>query len=84
MDYHVSSMEFNVHEAKTHFSRLLDLAQEGEEVVIVRNGKPVAELVPARRKGTLLLGIARGTLRNDSDDWWQAAGEEELTGWYGN
>jgi len=77
-------MEFNVHEAKTQFSRLLDLAQEGEQVIIIRNGKPVAELIPARRKGALILGSARGTLLTDSDDWWQPAGEEELAGWYGN
>ena len=57
-------MEFNVHQAKTQFSKLLDLAQEGEEVLIVRNGKPVAELIPARRKGALTLGAGHGTLLN--------------------
>lgn len=37
---------FNVHEAKTHLSRLLARAAAGEEVVIARAGKPVARLVP--------------------------------------
>ena len=37
---------FNVHEAKTHLSRLLEAANRGEEVVIARNGEPVARLVP--------------------------------------
>jgi prevent-host-death family protein len=41
---------FNVHEAKTNFSKLLDRVLEGEEVLITRNGVPVAELVPARRR----------------------------------
>jgi prevent-host-death family protein len=37
-----------VHEAKTHLSRLLALADAGEEVVITRRGEPVAKLVPVR------------------------------------
>lgn len=37
----------NVHEAKTHLSRLLEAVENGEEVVIARAGKPVARLVPA-------------------------------------
>ena len=36
----------NVHAAKTHFSRLLERVEQGEEVVIARAGKPVARLVP--------------------------------------
>ena len=37
----------NVHEAKTHLSRLLEAVEAGEDVVIARGGKPVARLVPA-------------------------------------
>ena len=36
----------NVHEAKTHLSRLLDRVAAGEEIVIARGGRPVARLVP--------------------------------------
>ncbi|MDS4015903.1 MAG: type II toxin-antitoxin system prevent-host-death family antitoxin [Candidatus Accumulibacter sp.] len=36
----------NVHDAKTHFSRLLDRAHEGEEIVVAKAGKPYARLVP--------------------------------------
>lgn len=36
----------NVHEAKTHFSRLLDRAHAGEEIVLAKAGKPYAKLVP--------------------------------------
>lgn len=39
-------MQVNVHEAKTHLSKLLERVQEGEEIVIGRSGKPVAKLVP--------------------------------------
>jgi len=38
----------NVHEAKTNLSRLLELVELGEPVVIARNGKPIAKLVPFR------------------------------------
>lgn len=39
-------MVVNVHEAKTHFSRLLERVSRGEEIVIGKAGKPVAKLVP--------------------------------------
>jgi prevent-host-death family protein len=41
-------MPVNVHEAKTHFSKLLERVALGEEVVIARAGRPVAKLVPIR------------------------------------
>jgi antitoxin (DNA-binding transcriptional repressor) of toxin-antitoxin stability system len=39
------SKTVNVHEAKTHLSRLLDRVSQGEEVIIARADKPVARLV---------------------------------------
>ncbi len=49
----------NMHEAKTHLSRLVEAAAAGEEVIIAKSGKPVARLVPLslpsepRRPGAL-------------------------------
>lgn len=49
----------NIHEAKTHFSKLIEIVGRGEEVIIARAGKPVASLVPipsttpVRRAGAL-------------------------------
>lgn len=43
----------NVHDAKTHFSKLLDRVERGEQIVIARNGRPVAQLAayqPRRRR----------------------------------
>jgi prevent-host-death family protein len=37
---------FNIHEAKTHLSRLIERLAAGEEIVIAKAGKPVAKLVP--------------------------------------
>ena len=47
----------NVHEAKTHLSRLLERVEAGEVVTIARAGKPVADLVPHAR-----VDIVWGTL----------------------
>lgn len=54
----------NVHQAKTHLSRLLERAHAGEEIVIAKSGEPYARLVPLktepieRKPGTL-----RGQIR---------------------
>jgi prevent-host-death family protein len=54
-------MEVNIHEAKTHLSRLLERVAMGEEVVIAKAGKPVAKLVPVRKKPQKrVFGSARG------------------------
>jgi prevent-host-death family protein len=39
-----------VHQAKTHLSRLLERVEQGEEIVIARNGRPVARIVPVTRQ----------------------------------
>jgi len=41
-------MVVNVHEAKTHLSRLLDRVADGEEIVLGKSGRPIARLVPYR------------------------------------
>jgi prevent-host-death family protein len=75
-------MQFNVHEAKTQLSRLLELVESGERVVIARQGLPVAELVPARKRCGLPLGIARDArLVPPGDDWWGPLTAEELAAW---
>jgi prevent-host-death family protein len=85
-DYN-KSMSFNVHEAKTHFSKLLDRVLEGESVVITRNGVPVAELIPARKR-PFPLGAGREDpdvdheVLND-DAWWQPMTDEEVDAFIG-
>src|SRR2546428_10619888 len=54
----------NVHEAKTHFSRLLARVQEGQEFVIAKAGRPVARLGPLARQGKKRrLGLLDGKFR---------------------
>ncbi|GLY20123.1 type II toxin-antitoxin system Phd/YefM family antitoxin [Kineosporia rhizophila] len=50
----------NIHEAKTHLSRLLEAVERGEDVIIARAGKPVARLVPVRPRGTRRPGAWKG------------------------
>jgi prevent-host-death family protein len=58
----------NIHEAKTHFSRLIDRVLQGEEVVIAKAGRPVGRLVPLpRRVPRRTPGSARGLVHIGSD-----------------
>lgn len=52
-------MEVNIHEAKTHLSRLVERALAGEEVVIAKSGTPLVRLVRIEHQGPEL-GSARG------------------------
>ena len=54
----------NIHQAKTQFSRLVELAASGEEVIIAKSGKPVARLVSYTVKGVARRpGSMRGKIR---------------------
>jgi len=69
----------NVHEAKTNFSKLLELAHAGEEVIIAKGGKPYARLValappPARVPGLL------GT-KQIEDSFFEPLPPDELGEW---
>ncbi|MEM1025836.1 MAG: type II toxin-antitoxin system Phd/YefM family antitoxin [Myxococcota bacterium] len=59
--------EVNVHEAKTHLSKLLARVQGGEEIVIAKGGRPVARLVPYRKRGTRSFGVDRGVFEVPDD-----------------
>ncbi len=54
-------IEANMHQAKTDLSRLVARALEGDEVIITRNGKPVATIVPIEKQKRTL-GQARGQI----------------------
>jgi len=57
----VAEQAVNIHEAKTHLSRLVERVEAGEEVIIARAGRPVARLVAYRpRKAPRSPGLWRG------------------------
>ena len=59
----------NIHEAKTHLSRLVERVEAGEEITLARAGRPVARLVPYRvRHEPRKLGIWKGKVWM-AEDW---------------
>ena len=73
----------NVHEAKTHLSRLLKQVEAGEEVIIARNGIPVARLVSSQRRLKRQPGSMKGLIRVD-DRFFEPLPEGELAAWEGS
>ncbi|HED14895.1 MAG TPA: type II toxin-antitoxin system Phd/YefM family antitoxin [Gammaproteobacteria bacterium] len=69
----------NIHEAKTHFSRLVGRAHVGEEIIIAKAGKPYARLVPlSDRMEKRMPGIAKGAV---TDAFFESLPEDELARW---
>ena len=76
-------MNVSVHGAKTQLSKLLDLVEDGEAVVIERHGRPVAQLVPVRRRHPSALGAMRGQFTM-KEGWERPLTDEEAeTFWSG-
>ena len=60
----MKSGKINIHQAKTHLSRLIEDVASGNEVLIAKGGRPMARLVPLRRDETPRRpGLLRGKLR---------------------
>jgi prevent-host-death family protein len=58
----------NIHEAKTHLSRLVERVEAGEEITLARAGRPVARLVPYRaRQVPRRPGLWKGQVSMDPD-----------------
>jgi prevent-host-death family protein len=69
MSSETAGPQFNIHDAKTHLSRIIDRVEHGEEIIISRAGTPVAKVIPLhpRTKRT-----SRGSLAGRlvmADDW---------------
>jgi prevent-host-death family protein len=76
-------MDLSVHQAETQLSRMLDLVEEGEEVVIHRHGKPVARLVAVTPIAAAPFGAMRGEFELP-EDWDRALSPAEADAfWHG-
>jgi len=73
---------YNVHEAKTQLSRLLERAHAGEEIVLAKAGTPYAKLVPLDEGRDRRPGQLRGRIVV-SDDFFEPLPEDELRAWEG-
>ncbi|MYC90482.1 MAG: type II toxin-antitoxin system Phd/YefM family antitoxin [Gemmatimonadetes bacterium] len=72
----------NVHEAKTHLSRLLARVEAGEEVIIARRGRPVARLVSYRPRGKRQPDVLKGKI-TVPDSFFDPLPERALKNWEG-
>ncbi len=71
----------NVHEAKTQFSKLLEKAHAGQEIIVAKAGKPYARLVPlAPEPAKRQPGRLRGKI---GDAFFEPLPEDELRAWEG-
>ena len=69
----------NVHEAKTHFSKLLEQAHQGQEIIVAKAGKPYARLLPlANKVAERRPGRLAGTV---DDAFFNPLPEDELSAW---
>jgi prevent-host-death family protein len=80
-------MPYTVHQAKTHFSRLLKEAEAGKEVIVLRGSKPVAKIVPISEPAEpkmpfRLIGAFEGKMHWDEDAFDPMTDEELVEcGW---
>ena len=72
----------NVHEAKTHLSRLLEAVSKGEDVVIAKAGRPLARLVAIEPPAPRRLGFAIGVALPD-EFFFDPLPDDELIEWSG-
>ena len=69
----------NIHEAKTHLSRLLHDLQAGDEIILAKMGKPVAKIVPLDSEpGQRPLGFVKGKV---GEAFFEPLPEDELSAW---
>ena len=67
----------NIHEAKTHLSKLLERVKNGEEIILAKAGKPYARLMPLAREEREL-GFVEGTV---PESFFEPLPDNELDAW---
>ena len=72
--------KLNIHEAKTHLSKYLRKVEAGEEVLLCRNGEPIAKIIPFPQKKRLsILGAAKG-LGQVTEKFFEPLTDDDLPG----
>lgn len=72
------TIQVNVQEAKTRLSQILVQAENGEDVIIARDGKPIVRLVPVQAAPRRPLGFVAGSV---TDAFFEPLSEDELELW---
>jgi prevent-host-death family protein len=73
---------YNIHEAKTHLSKLVEEAAVGEEIIIAKAGKPKAKLVPYADEPKREPGRYKADIQL-SEAFFDTLPDEELSAWEG-
>ncbi|MFF5078917.1 type II toxin-antitoxin system Phd/YefM family antitoxin [Actinoplanes sp. NPDC000266] len=77
------AVHYNMHDAKTHLSRIIERVEHGEEIIIDRAGTPVAKVVPlVRRVNRTAIGSLAGMV-DMSGDWDSPATNAEIAAEFG-
>jgi prevent-host-death family protein len=71
-------LQYNIHQAKTNLSSILEKVCNGEDVIIAKAGTPIAKLVPIEQKQPRKPGLIKGKL---SDSFFEPLLESELEVW---
>jgi prevent-host-death family protein len=78
-----AAAQFNIHDAKTNLSRIIERVEHGEEIIISRAGTPVAKVIPLDRR---VDRRGRGSLRDSlvmAKDWDSDEINEAIAGDFG-
>lgn len=75
-------LEFSVHQAKTHLSRILKLLESNDEITISRYGKPVARIIPYETPNMKRKFGAMKDLAQFDDTFFDPLPEDELSAWH--
>jgi len=68
--YNYDMKTVNIYDAKTHLSKLLDQVQQGEEIIIAKNGKPIADLkLHVPKKNKIKFGTLAGKIHFKDEDF---------------
>lgn len=72
--------QYNIHEAKTHLSRILEEVEAGDEVILSRAGTPIAKVVSLHPKPQRTFGLLKGQVEvaDDFDEY-----DEEIAAMFG-
>ncbi len=73
---------YNIHEAKTHFSKIIQAVLDGEEIIIAKAGHPVVKLSPIFAKKERRFGVLKGKI-HIPDDFYEPLPEDMLRAFEG-
>lgn len=76
----MTNLQVNTHDAKTNLSKYLKKVQEGETIILCKNGEPIAQIVPYKKASKKrILGVAKG-MGEVTEKFFEELTDEDLPG----